>query len=761
MFREFEEKGFYTNWAGEKINESDFHGVYIAGGSEPLSWDFENLSANPDYRLHDENSDGIYEATFIFNPSPANSEVENEWVLSNDISAYPKYSSDQLLVDALYKMSLDETMMLKEDDGTFRTGAKWEGVWTRDISYSVLLAYAFLDLEFSKTSLMKKVKNDRIIQDTGSGGAWPVSTDRIVWSIAAWEIYLVSGDESWLEYVYPIIRNSFEDDIANHILDERFGLFKGESSFLDWREQTYPRWMDNVDISQSLNLGTNADFYQSLNILSEMAEALGELNDAEKYHEKAEALKQNINQHFWNEELGYYEQYLYGRHYLASSPKFEALGNALCILFDIADENKKMEIVSKAPVIPFGIPTIYPQIPDIPPYHNNGIWPFVQAYWNWAVSETKSESSLNHGLASIFRPAALFLTNKENMVAESGDFKGTQINSDRQLWSVAGNLAMVYRIFLGMDFTVDGLKFSPTIPKAYEGRKELRGFNYRNAVLDITVEGYGDEIASMKVNGVEVVDYKIPVDITGQVEVEIKMNNNFTNKQEGNQVRNAFSPTTPDVRLDNHTLKWELTHPDDTYEIFRNGEFVEKTKLNEYSLNGKLPGLYQVRALNHDKHYSFLSEPLPYYSDRDQKIYELEDKVDSKSTISISDYSGTGAVLTNLDQNTSISFPVSIDEPGTFLVQLRYSNGNGPWNTDNNCGIRTFTVNEQNVGTFVFPQRGTGEWSNWGYSNQIEIELDKGDHSFQIEYLPHNRNMDGQINEAMIDYMSLTRILKY
>lgn len=168
-----------------------------------------------------------------------------------------------------------------------------------------------------------------------------------------------------------------------------------------------------------------------------------------------------------------------------------------------------------------------------------------------------------------------------------------------------------------------------------------------------------------------------------------------------------------------------------------------------------------MRALNHDKHYSFLSEPLPYYSDRDQKIYELEDKVDSKSTISISDYSGTGAVLTNLDQNTSISFPVSIDEPGTFLVQLRYSNGNGPWNTDNNCGIRTFTVNEQNVGTFVFPQRGTGEWSNWGYSNQIEIELDKGDHSFQIEYLPHNRNMDGQINEAMIDYMSLTRILKY
>ena len=40
-------------------------------------------------------------------------------------------------------------------------------------------------------SLRRKVDPlGRIVQDTGSGGAWPVSTDRMVWLLAAWEVYI-------------------------------------------------------------------------------------------------------------------------------------------------------------------------------------------------------------------------------------------------------------------------------------------------------------------------------------------------------------------------------------------------------------------------------------------------------------------------------------------------------------------------------------------------------------------------------------------
>ncbi len=59
---------------------------------------------------------------------------------------------------------------------------------------------------------MKKVNpSGQIIQDTGSGGAWPVSTDRMVWAPGGIrDIYKVTGDRKWLETVYPIAVRSLE-----------------------------------------------------------------------------------------------------------------------------------------------------------------------------------------------------------------------------------------------------------------------------------------------------------------------------------------------------------------------------------------------------------------------------------------------------------------------------------------------------------------------------------------------------------------------
>ena len=60
--------------------------------------------------------------------------------------------------------------------------------------------------------------------------------------MAAWEVYKVTGDEAWLSKVCPIVQQSVADDVQN-AYNPGTGLVRGESSFLDWREQTYPRWM--------------------------------------------------------------------------------------------------------------------------------------------------------------------------------------------------------------------------------------------------------------------------------------------------------------------------------------------------------------------------------------------------------------------------------------------------------------------------------------------------------------------------------------
>ena len=94
--------------------------------------------------------------------------ISQTWVKKNDLSAYPKVSGGNPLMEAVYNMGLDEMVNAVEPDTTLRTGKEWAGVWTRDVSYSIILSMAALQPEASMNSLLKKInKEGQIIQDTG------------------------------------------------------------------------------------------------------------------------------------------------------------------------------------------------------------------------------------------------------------------------------------------------------------------------------------------------------------------------------------------------------------------------------------------------------------------------------------------------------------------------------------------------------------------------------------------------------------------
>ena len=287
---DFESSGYTTFHNGDRLNKDDFEGLYIAGGAQPLSWDFGSLPNRPDLELKDPDGDGIYEVKLTFSANPHRSfdaDGNMVWNLEEDISGWTAYQAPSKLVTALYNLSLEEMIQDVRDDGAFMACAEWPGVWTRDISYSIVLAFAAINPEASKASLRAKVRDGFIIQDTGTGGAWPVSTDRMTWALAAWEIFKVTGDQAWLEEVYPIIAKSAEADLET-IFNSRTGLARGESSFLDWREQTYPRWMEPKDIFMTETLGTNVVHFKTYRILADMAGLLGE--DGAKYRAVADQI---------------------------------------------------------------------------------------------------------------------------------------------------------------------------------------------------------------------------------------------------------------------------------------------------------------------------------------------------------------------------------------------------------------------------------------------------------------------------------------
>ena len=58
----------------------------------------------------------------------------------------------------------------------------------------------------------------------------------------------------------------------------------------------------------------------------------------------------------------------------------------------------------------------------------------------------------------------------------------------------------------------------------------------------------------------------------------------------------------------------------------------------------------------------------------------------------------------------------------------------------------------------VLPQRGVEEWSNWGFSNPVLVRLEKGTHALTLAYEPANQNMNGEVNQAMLDYLRVRRV---
>ncbi|TNE70248.1 glycogen debranching protein [bacterium] len=727
--------------------------ISVLGSKSPLDWDFSGT----ENQLKDEDGDGIYSLTITFNPVKVDGN-SRKWTLENSIAKYAAFTSDLPLLDALYNLSLDELEKLRTDSGFWDTGAKWSGVWTRDMSYSIVLALAYLDAETAKACLRAKVKNDRIIQDTGTGGSWPISSDRMTWSLAAWEIYAVTGDTNWLNEAFTVISNSAEDDLKNVFSND--SLVYGETSFADWREQSYPRWMQPIDIYTSEAADNGMVHQHTYQILADMAESLGQDSLSARYQTIADYLKENINATFWQEEQGYYAQFTYGSPFPKVSPRAMALAEIFGVLFDIADENKKKQIVSSTPIVEFGIPTIYPQIPNIPAYHNNGIWPFVQAFWNWSAANVKNESVLTQGLASMYRASALFLTNKENMRADNGFDYPTEINSDRQLWSVAGNLAMTYRIFFGMRFEPNGLRLEPVIPQAFAGKKELQNFKYRNADLSIKVDGFGSKVATVKIDGEIQKDAFIPANVSGTHTIEITLDNQSFNQDGIHLVENLYALETPILKETNRGFEWDSINGAVAYEVLRNGLAVDTVEVTNYQTKREsVVANWQVRSLANDQLLnSFYSEPLSKTLPAAEIWIEAE-RYGTRERVGATGYRGYGFLKLDVDstKTSDVKMLVYPNNGGDYWLDFRYANGNGPINTENKTGIRSLYVNGEWMGSSIFPQRGTNEWSNWGFSNRIKATLKTGRNEIELRYESYNANMNGEVNGFWLDAMRLVR----
>jgi hypothetical protein len=354
----------------------------------------------------------------------------------------------------------------------FETGEKWHYVWTRDLSYSIDLGLWRFDAARSRNGLEFKLSDVRapsspqglyVMQDTGSGGSWPISTDRIVWFLGARHLL---DDAGFAAKVRQALADTLAQD-RQYAFAPSLGLYRGETSFLDWREQTYPGWTaDNVRfIAQSFALSTNVLYYEALQLAARLADGHGDPHAA-GYRAQAAALKAAINEHFWRADRGLYMSYIGGDGLPVEA--YDLLGTSLAITSGVADPARARQALSRYPTWPAGSPVIWPERADQPIYHNRAIWPFVSAYALRAARAVDDPARIAHEIRSIIRGAALAGSNMENyelvsqrVHVDDGALSGPVVNSPRQLWSVAGFLDVAMEGVFGL--TSDG-RIEPKLP---------------------------------------------------------------------------------------------------------------------------------------------------------------------------------------------------------------------------------------------------------------------------------------------------------
>ncbi|HEX3043715.1 MAG TPA: amylo-alpha-1,6-glucosidase [Bacillota bacterium] len=697
-----------------------------------------------------------------------------------EIKDQPTTRTGHDMFDALYAWTMDEARQNSVKitiEGTsipvFYAGQNWE-VWTRDTAYAVHLALAGFDPGQAKNSLLYRVSELKsgsecqILQDTGTGGSYPVSSDRVAWGIAAEELLKYLDDKerpAFLDNAYTVIKNTIEHD-RKIIYCADCGLYMGETSFLDWAgRQTYPdrTYKDPLEVGTSKALSTNILHYRLLAITANLAEEKGLHAEKDKYRKWAEDLKQTINQKFYISNAGLYGAMIFGDRCPILMDYYDVLGEALAVKFDIADTAQAASIVSHYLHTSVGAPVVFPERKNHEPYHNRSIWPFAVAYWIEAAAKVKNAAVVDHGVGFLMKNGAFNLSNMEVCEALTGDNSQSPINSRRQLWSVAGYMAMVQKVVFGLDVSQDGIRFQPfittNIRNMFSGDQiKLNNYPYKgttvNVVIhlpvpDLTKNGFYN-IGKIQLDGTEIgPKYVNRVDLTNGATFDIFLTDINENPGKMNLLSGDsdlyWAPDEPELSVSavNGKLKLDYrtggTGEDISYHIYRDGKLVVK---NRKELDWIDPNsadyldktyFYAVQAVNKAGNVSFPSPTVHYENAANFKIEANEfinvvggDPVYENGKIRY--YRNWGA------PEHAISTPeFKPSRTGIYQVSLIYGNGRSV-DSGSSCGIKKVAIKEdcQTVTESILTMAQLGDWGVWEDSSHFHVKLDAAK-SYQIK----------------------------
>ena len=474
----------YSSDVDTIVYQSEAYSIYSHSVEDPIYGGKNEPALIP-------NDSSIYSAVRVI-PKGLTKIIDssNFWHPVPEISKFPSLHTKHASVNATYNLALDhlyrcssgEFLRNKGEEGKWQAGYKYGvgykpgsgyGVWIRDVCYTALWMGSFIDKDVAKKSI-EYVTLSGI--DNGEDGL-PLP------AIAVWNHFVITGDTS-------IIRNTYENlksKIEKIKFDKDRNLeFAHAGSFVDSNPQPE---------AGGFPLSTNILYAESYLVMAHMGKLMNESTTKVKlWEERSAKMKETIRREFWNPKSGYYNLGPKGTESYQKE-HWENLGQSLAIwpMWNIADKAKRNSVLDnkKAAYNSYGFTDLnYSRTPYYAwqkSLHGMQVWIFTEVGEMVAMAHEKRIDEVLELFSSVVRTAAMHKSFYECVDWETG----AAWRYGGQLWHAMGYISMVQFGLLGMEYNEIGLTFSNAcVPKPLADL-ELHNFQYRAAIFDIKVVGWG------------------------------------------------------------------------------------------------------------------------------------------------------------------------------------------------------------------------------------------------------------------------------
>lgn len=607
-----------------------------------------------------------------------------------------------------------------------------------------------------------RLKNGLVVPYGTRSLGWPAINSNAEWLLAATELDAAMGDRRW---------NRTVDHAASQMLaydreicrNPSTGLFTGVPRYMASTSGLFPRWMGANDIAGLSTLAVNVAYcaaFQRLGI-------------------PADTLLHSIKREMWLPESGYMSALCHG---IPSCPiairATDNLAQAIAIISGTISGAMADAIVRKTPVQLTGASLYEPDLPSAGGNSREGIPPLLlQAAWTAATARTGNEAAYSTATGSLLALEGRRLLGYRYQPAP---FRSTFAT-------------LILRCFLGLQFSQDGLSFSPYVPENLPGEKTIANLRYRGATIDIRITGTGHAIASFTIDGKPSEPF-FPADLTGSHNIQITLagasyDPGAVNIQEATPVAppppvtewtaNCLAklspgnvPAPPPVSTDTKPSTdddSENKENDIRYIVYVNGIEQETIQDDSHQLSETtFPAVIQFASIDIDNCSGFSSKPHICLPARSQTTLYAADIARGGTKILKDKQLAARFVETNRFKNRNIPFSFDAPADGKYLVEIHYVNGLGIVNSQRRLALRRLRANSREAGTFLFPQlapssvskNAGGSWQEMtDWSNPLIVSLRKGLNLMELRYYqPSPVYTDPNSNVILIDMIRITPI---